>query len=176
MLQFTPAMLKIQFRAISAVFVSFVLIVAGLMLPLSAHAQGFGPGGAVGVGPGGPAGVGGAPDESVFGQIEAPAGVDKYNLQTGSADGIGIIIFISNMIKLATIVAGVLVFLNFIFAGYTYITAAGDSGAVNKVGEQIKMSVIGLVLIVLAYTITAVISLIIFGDPGYILNPKITGP
>jgi hypothetical protein len=106
---------------------------------------------------------------NVFGDIEAPPGVAELN---ADAEGIGLLLFISNMIKLASIIAGVWVLFNFISAGFTYITSA-DSSAYSKIGEKLSMSVMGLVLIVASYTIIGIISLIIFGNPTYIINPEI---
>ncbi len=108
--------------------------------------------------------------QSVFGPIEAPQGVSQLNDDAG---GIGLLLFISNMIKMLSIVAGIWVMFNFVIAGFTYITSAGDSGAYSKIGEKLSFSVTGLLLIVAAYTITGVISLLIFGDATYILNPDI---
>ena len=114
-------------------------------------------------------GSGFTPAENVFGNIEAPQGVAELNTQGG---GIGLLLFISNMIKLASIIAGIWVLFNFIFAGFTYITSS-DSSAYAKIGEKLSMSVMGLVIIVAAYTIAGIIGLIIFNDPTYIINPKI---
>lgn len=107
--------------------------------------------------------------DSVFGNIEAPQGVAELNIHAG---GIGLLLFISNMIKLASIIAGVWVLFNFISAGFTYITSA-DSSAYSKIGEKLSMSVMGLALIVASYTIIGIVSLIIFGNPTYIINPQI---
>lgn len=110
----------------------------------------------------------------IFGSINPPAGVDKYNSQAG-AGGIGIMIFISNIIRLSTILAGIWVFINFILAGWIYITSAGDKGASTKVSEKMTMSVMGLMIIVGAYTVAAILGLVIFGDASYIINPKLKG-
>lgn len=112
--------------------------------------------------------------QSVFGPIDAPAGVAELNADERAGEsGIGLLIFISNMIKLASIVAGVWVMFNFITAGFTYITAGDDSGAISKIGAKLSLSVSGLLLIVAAYTIAGIIGLIVFGDPTYIINPDI---
>ncbi len=115
-----------------------------------------------------------ADTSEIFGTVEAPKGVAAFNEQAGG--GIGLLIFISNMIKLGTVIAGIWVLFNFIQAGFTYITSSGDSGAHKKVTDQLTMSVIGLVIIVTAYTLIAVISLLLFGKADYILNPTICGP
>jgi hypothetical protein len=115
-----------------------------------------------------------AAQESVFGPIDAPAGVAELNDQAGAAgSNIGLLIFISNIIKIASVVAGIWVMFNFITAGFTYVTSGDDSGAVSKIGSKLSLSVMGLLLIVASYTIAGVISLIVFGDATYILNPEI---
>lgn len=112
--------------------------------------------------------------ESVFGPIEAPVGVSDLNEQAGDAgSNIGLLIFISNMIKFASIVAGIWVMFNFITAGFTYVTSGGDSGETSKIGMKLTSSVTGLLLIVASYTIIGIISLLIFGNATYILNPEI---
>jgi hypothetical protein len=113
-----------------------------------------------------------------FGVIDPPPGVAAFNQQNAAAGGkgIGLIPFVSNVIKVFTIIAGVLVFFNFIIAGYTYVTSPGDTSAQNKMRDQITNSVIGLVIIVASYTIIAILSLLIFGKADFILNPVITGP
>lgn len=109
----------------------------------------------------------------VFGTIDAPPGVSSYDKGAG---GFGLTLFISNLIKLATIAAGLWTLLNIVLAGYEYITGSGDSGAHQKVRQKITMSIIGLAIIVFSYTLMAIIGLIFFGDAGYILSPTVTGP
>lgn len=113
---------------------------------------------------------------SVFGEVSPPPGVDAFNAAVGGSDGIGIILFFSSLIRVATIAAGLWVLWNIIAAGYIYISESGQSAAHNKVKDQITMSVMGILLIVASYTIVALISLFFFGDATFILNPKITGP
>jgi hypothetical protein len=112
----------------------------------------------------------------IFGRLSPPPGVAEYNQAAGGANAIGIIVFFSALIRVATIIAGVWILFNFILAGYDYVTSNGDTGAHKRVVDRITMSVIGLVIIVLAYTITAVLSALLFGDAGFILNPQICGP
>lgn len=109
---------------------------------------------------------------NIIGKVDQPAGVAQY----GDVSSGGLVLFVSNLIKLATIVAGVWVLFNFITAGYIYITSQGDTAAANKVKDQITSSVLGLVIIVVSYTAIALISFFLFGDAGYILSPKIPTP
>ncbi len=110
---------------------------------------------------------------SVVGTIEPPPGVDKWQAQVGDND-IGIILFLSNMIRLITIVAGIWTMLNFIFAGWIYLTSSGDSSAGEKVSTKMLNSVIGLAIVAFSYTIAAIVGLLIFGDATFIINPKLT--
>jgi len=110
----------------------------------------------------------------VFGEVNDPAGVSQYNVQAGG--NIGIIIFASNIIRVFTIVTGIIVMFNFVRAGFDFIIHSDDTGTQAKVKDRITMSVIGLVIIAAAYTAAALIGLIFFGNAGYILNPVFTGP
>lgn len=112
--------------------------------------------------------------QSLWGTIKPPPGVAKYQQQVGTGE-IAIILFASNIIKLITVVAGIWSLFNLVMAGFKYITAANDVKAVETAWQSIYMSLIGLIIIVSSFTITAVISFILFGDATYVLNPKLTG-
>ncbi len=121
--------------------------------------------------------VGGALD-NVFGTVSPPPGVGEYNdlVTGGQGEKIGLFIFMTRAIQVFTVVAGLLSFFNFILAGYTYVSSDGNAKANEEVKNRLTYSVIGLVVIVSAYTIIALLSLLIFGSATYILNPTITGP
>ena len=112
-------------------------------------------------------------DESadIFGTINAPKGVDRY----GSATEGGLILFVSNIIRISTVVAGIWVMFNFIVAGWKYISSTGDNKAPAEASEMMTHSLIGLAIIVGAYTLAALVGLLFFGDATYIINPKLTG-
>ncbi len=106
---------------------------------------------------------------SVVGTITNP-------LTYGSATGGGLILFLTNIIRVFFVVAGILAFLNFIIAGFQYMTAAGDSKALQSAFDRIWQSLLGLILIMGSFALAALFGFLIFGDPGFILNPKIYGP
>jgi len=117
-----------------------------------------------------------------IGEIDPPPGTD-VQIESAVAQGyiansneIAIFFFISNIIKIATAAAGVYVMYNLAIAGYDFLTAGGKADAYQKARDRLVMSVIGLLLIVMAYLITALLSLLIFGDAGFILNPTLQGP
>ncbi len=105
----------------------------------------------------------------IFGAVEVPPGVDKF-----TAGPQGLIQFASNLIKLITVVAGIYGLFNIIAAGYTYLSSGGNAKATEQAMNQLNYSLIGLMIIVGSFTITALISLLLFGDATYILNPKLT--
>lgn len=108
----------------------------------------------------------------VFGDIKAPPGVDKY---TGT-QGEGFFLLLNNILKLIIVAAGIFALLNFIIAGYEFMSAGGDTQKINKAWEKIWQSILGLVVTAGAFTVAAVVGQLIFKDPGAIINPKIYGP
>ena len=109
----------------------------------------------------------------LFGTVSPP----PFLAQTKYGDyTTGVTLFISNIIKLLTIVAGIWALINFVIAGLGFISASGDQKIIENSWKQIYMSLVGLVVIVLAYALTALISFLLFGDASVILNPKIYGP
>lgn len=115
-------------------------------------------------------------NEAVFGTIQAPPGVEQFNQQAGGGDNIGILIFLSNFTRLIAIGAGIFTMFNFILGGFQYVTSQGDTAVNTKVKDRLTYSVIGLVIIVGAYTISGLIGFIFFGDAAFILNPTLYGP
>ncbi|MDQ5950947.1 MAG: hypothetical protein QG639_224 [Patescibacteria group bacterium] len=119
-----------------------------------------------------------ASDDLGIGTIDTPPGVAEYQAAAEAETGadIGIIYFISNLIKIFAVVAGIWTLFNVILAGYIYITGSGDAGAHQKVQTQVTNSIIGLVLIVLSFTFGGLIGLIFFGDATFILSPRLPTP
>ena len=113
--------------------------------------------------------------DDFFGQIDNPL-ADSYGDVAAGSGGGGIIGFISNLIRLVTIAAGIWTFINTVIAGLTYITSAGDPEKTASAWRKINMSLIGLAIIVSSFALAAIIGLVLFGDSTAILQPKITGP
>jgi hypothetical protein len=104
---------------------------------------------------------------AIIGEVTPPQGVAEYN----EGGQIGIFRFGSVLMKLAAIVAGIWVMANIIIAGYEYITSSGDAGVHTKVRDRLTWSVVGLIVIVVAYAGAGILGLIFFGDASFILNP-----
>lgn len=121
-----------------------------------------------------PSGAGGTGSSAdLFGSIKAPAGVDKYNAQ--APNGIGLMIFFSNVLKLNAIICGSWSLFNFAMAGLLKIQSADDASSTKKVTEKITSTFIGLAIIAGSYTLGGIVSLFLFGDATFILNPVLKG-
>lgn len=64
---------------------------------------------------------------------------------------------LSSFIQIAIIAAGILVFVYLAYGGIRYITSGGDKEAVAGAKSVITTAVIGLLLVVSAFAITAII-------------------
>lgn len=75
---------------------------------------------------------------------------------------------ISNVVALATTLAGIFFIIYFLLAAYAWITSEGDSGKLKKARDQIIHAIIGLALVVATYAMVGFIGKLVGID---ILNP-----
>jgi len=108
----------------------------------------------------------------IVGSIESPLANTGY----GSIQTRAVGMFITNIIRLAFVGAGVYALFNFIIAGYNYMNAAGDSKKLSAAWDRIWQSLLGLVIIVGSFAIASLFGYLIFGKADFILNPTIYGP
>ena len=74
-----------------------------------------------------------------------------------------------------SIIAGILAFFYLVWAGFQYVTSAGNADAAKKGQQGIINALIGIVVIVMAYAIvTAAVSLT--GSSSTTSTPTISGP
>lgn len=113
----------------------------------------------------------------IFGNITNPFSVLSPGNYTGSS-GEGLITIISNLVRLAMILAGIYTLFNFILAGYGFLSAGGDAKLVQKSQERIWRSVLGLLIVVGSLVLAAIIGFIIFGPSNWniLISPKIFAP
>jgi len=104
-----------------------------------------------------------------FGQITAPSALQGYGTDPGSAIGK----LIQTIIWLLIIGAGLFALFNFILAGYSFLSASDDSKKVAGAWSMIWQSALGLAVAAGAFVLAAIFGQLIFGDPTFILNPKI---
>jgi hydrogenase-4 membrane subunit HyfE len=88
----------------------------------------------------------------------------------------GLVPFFTNIIRLMFVGAGIYAFLNFIIAGYQYMSAGGDTKALTAAWARIWQSLLGLIIIIGSFALAALFGYLIFGNAGFILKPVIYGP
>lgn len=109
-------------------------------------------------------------DQQIIGSIENPLAGSGYE----SLGGVGL--FITNILRVFFVVAGVTALFNFIVAGYSYMNAAGDSKKLSAAWSKIWLSLVGLVIIVGSFALSALLGQLLFGNPLYFLAPEVVGP
>ncbi|HAV15527.1 MAG TPA: hypothetical protein DCX25_04315 [Candidatus Pacebacteria bacterium] len=108
--------------------------------------------------------------ETFFGTITQPEALKAYGTSGG------LIVFISNMLTLIVLSGGLFALFNIITAGYLYLTGSGDAKAHEKVLSKLNMSLLGIVLMIMAPAIMAVMGWVLFKDPTFFLKPQLKGP
>ena len=109
---------------------------------------------------------------AIFGNIGAPPGAAAYGTDVFT----GLLPFLNNIIRLIFVLAGLFAFFNLIMGGMGFISAGGDPKAIQKAWGKIYQSLIGLIIIVSTFVLSAIFGYILFGNAMSILNPKIYGP
>lgn len=104
---------------------------------------------------------------SPFGPI-----VNPYTGAYGTSNA-GFGLFFGNLVTSATVIAGLGFLIYLIYGAFRYLTSAGDEKAIAEASKSIFHAFIGLVIIVLALAITAVVQAVLGIN---ILSPKFTGP
>lgn len=111
--------------------------------------------------------------QGTFGTIENP--VAKLS-GGGYGDVTDLPLFISNIVRVITIGAGIFALINFVAAGISYISANGDEDKISNAWNMILNSIYGLLVIAAAFVITGLVSWLLFKDASIILKPTIYGP
>lgn len=86
---------------------------------------------------------------------------------TGVFESFNLVQTISIVIRWALGFIGIIVFLIFLFAGFEYATAGGDSSKTEKATGRMVSAIIGLIIIFFAFVLSnAVLSFIFQGNLG----------
>lgn len=110
---------------------------------------------------------------AIIGDVEPPQGVAQYNEEAGGE--IGLFKFASRVINLASVIGGIIVMFNFVSAGFTYVTSAGNASAHEKVRDKITWGLVGLAIIASFYLIAALVGVLFYGSSAAVLNPSLGG-
>lgn len=82
---------------------------------------------------------------------------DKTNLSQNfspSSEALDLRQYVVNLIKLFLTILGMIFLVLIIWAGFRWMTSMGEAAAVDKAKAQIKASIIGILIILAAYSIT----------------------
>ena len=94
-------------------------------------------------------------------------GTGKF--QTGLSDGATQIeSLVSTIVGLLTVIAGIAFLIYFLLGAITWITAGGDPQKVQKAQKQMTDALIGLIAVILGYTIASIV--------GFVLDINILNP
>ncbi len=88
----------------------------------------------------------------------------------------GLIPLLNSLVGVIFLAAGILVFFRVLLAGIQFMNAGGDAKKIEQAWNSIYMSLIGLVVLISAFAVAALVGIILFNDPFFILNPKVQGP
>ncbi len=73
---------------------------------------------------------------------------------------------VANIISVVLGLLGILFVVLMIFSGYQWMTAGGNEETVKKAQGRIKNAIIGLIIVVMAYAVTAFVFKSLPGGPG----------
>ena len=115
--------------------------------------------------------------QDLFGGVTPPDAIKRFNLPGTTNNNLGgLIDLFNNILRLLIVGAGIFALLNFILAGYAFISAGGDPKKVEAAWAKIWQSIVGLFIIAVSFVLAALLGLLLFGDVTAILKPKIYGP
>ena len=104
----------------------------------------------------------------IFGEIRPPNFILK--------DPSGLIVLFNNILRLLVAIAGIYAILNFILAGYSFMSASGDPKKIELAWAKIWQSIVGLLIIAVAFVLAALIGKLLFGNAKALFEIKIYGP
>ena len=106
----------------------------------------------------------------IFGTIDKPVSTQYSSL--GSSN-LGLVSLVNNLLGLITAVAGVFTVVNFIIAGYLYLSSNGVPQKITDAGNKVLQTTIGIGIVAIAYVIAAIVGKLLFNDPMILLKPTI---
>jgi len=110
--------------------------------------------------------------QNPLGTVNPPPGPNQF--LNGNVGGLSLLI--SNLLKTAIAIAGLYAVVNFLLAGYSFMSAGGDPKKIADSWAKIYQTIIGLLFTVGAFVIAAMVSKLLFGDYGYIFQLRVFGP
>lgn len=107
--------------------------------------------------------------DTFFGKVIPPQALS--NIGDVSTGGIGK--FLNLIVRFLIVGAGIYALFNLVLAGYAFLSAGDDPKKVEGAWAKIWQTALGLIFVAGAFVLAAIFGLLIYGDAGAILNPKI---
>ncbi len=104
--------------------------------------------------------------DNIIGTIEPFGGAKTY----GDLSQGGLVNFISNLVSLIILVAGIFTLVNFVLAGYGYLSSNGQPQKISAAGNKMLESLIGLIIIAATFIIAGLIGFVVFGDQSALIK------
>ena len=115
--------------------------------------------------------------DKIFGKIVPPQAIERLTPAGWEAGHpSGLIVLFNNVLHLLIVVGGIYALLNFIIAGYSFMSANNDPKKIDLAWAKIWQSMVGLLIIAASFVLAALIGKFLFGSARAILEPKIYGP
>ena len=107
-------------------------------------------------------------ESGIFGKITPPSFI--------SENPSGLIILFNNLLRLLIVAGGIYALLNFIIAGYSFMSAGNDPKKIDLAWAKIWQSMVGLLIIAVSFVLAALIGKILFGNTKALFEINIYGP
>lgn len=104
----------------------------------------------------------------IFGQIKPPSFMEE--------NPSGLITLFNNLLRLLIIGGGIYALINFIIAGYLFMSASNDPKKIDFAWAKIWQSMVGLLIIAVSFVLAALIGKLLFGNAKALFEIKIYGP
>lgn len=110
-----------------------------------------------------------AANDNPFGSIKAPSGISNYASSPDTALGQ----LLNTVLRTLIVAAGIYALINLVLAGYAFMGAGDDAKKISGAWAKIWQTLLGLAVAAGAFVLAAIFGQLIFGDPTFILNPRI---
>ncbi len=106
--------------------------------------------------------------KDIFGQIKPPSFIAE--------NPSGLVTLFNNLLRLLIIGGGIYALINFIIAGYSFMSANNDPKKIDLAWAKIWQSMVGLLIIAVSFVIAALIGKLLFGNTKALFEINIYGP
>ncbi len=97
---------------------------------------------------------------AIWGNVNPPPGVVNHY----GSDITGLRLFINVLVNTIIVFAGAYTFINFIIAGYSFLSAGGNAEKIANSWSKIWQSMLGLLITAGSFVLAGILGKLLFGD------------